>query len=149
MKMRLNEKIPEFGIAKEWINTEPLTTETISGKPICVHFWSVSCKLCKKAMPSFVRIRDTYADTLQVISVHTPLSEDDMDLDLNEIRSVAAENDLTEPIAIDNEESLSKAFNIHFVPAYYLFDHSGKLRYIQRGKVNAKMLEKQIRRLIR
>ena len=47
-------------------------------------------------MPSFVRIRDTYADTLQVISVHTPLSEDDMDLDLDEIRSVAAENDLTE-----------------------------------------------------
>lgn len=31
-------------------------------KPTLIHFWSVSCHLCKEAMPEVNKLRDEYVD---------------------------------------------------------------------------------------
>ncbi|AUJ26838.1 TlpA family protein disulfide reductase [Virgibacillus dokdonensis] len=141
--MRLGQQIPDFDTTCEWLNSEPLL---IGDKPTCFHFWSISCVLCKQAMPHFINLCIEYKSKVQFISVHTPLS--DTDNNLLEINKVVEEQELKVPIAVDHNESISDAFQVTYVPAYYVFDEFGKLRHIQRGKTNLNMLEKNILRMI-
>ena len=75
-----------------------------------------------------------------------PRSEDD--LDLAEIKAVAAEHDITQSIFVDSEMKLTDAFDNQHVPAYYVFDKDGQLRHFQAGGSGMKMLEKRVNRVL-
>lgn len=144
--MRLRSDMPELSGATEWINGEVSKSDLIGDKPTLIHFWSVSCGLCKEAMPNINQFRDDYKDELNVIAVHMPRSE--KDLDLNQIKEVAAEHDITQPIFVDNDHALTDAFENEYVPAYYVFDAEGKLRHYQAGGDGMKMLTKRVNRVL-
>jgi thiol-disulfide isomerase/thioredoxin len=143
--MKLRDEMPELIGATEWINGE-VTKEQLLGKPTLIHFWSVSCYLCKEAMPEVNELRDEYDDELNVVAVHMPRSEDD--LDLNVVRQMALAHDIIQPIFVDNKHKLTDAFENKYVPAYYLFDAEGKLRHFQAGGSGMAMLRKRIERVL-
>ncbi|MGD6775703.1 MULTISPECIES: TlpA disulfide reductase family protein [Bacillaceae] len=143
--MKLREQMPELTGATEWINEE-VTMDELKGKATLIHFWSVSCHLCKEAMPEINELRDEYDDDLNVIAVHMPRSEDDLDIGV--IRSMAMGHDITQPIFVDSEHKLTEAFENKYVPAYYVFDEEGKLRHFQAGGSGMKMLKKRINRVL-
>ncbi|GMB08333.1 thiol-disulfide isomerase/thioredoxin [Thermolongibacillus altinsuensis] len=143
--MKLRDEMPELIGATEWINGE-VTKEQLLGKPTLIHFWSVSCYLCKEAMPELNELRDEYDDELNVVAVHMPRSENDLDLDV--IRQMALAHDIIQPIFVDNEHKLTDAFENKYVPAYYLFDAEGKLRHFQAGGSGMTMLRKRIERVL-
>ncbi|ANX10860.1 thiol-disulfide oxidoreductase [Fictibacillus arsenicus] len=145
--MRLRSDMPELSGATEWINGEVSKSDLVGDKPTLIHFWSVSCGLCKEAMPSINQFRDDYKDELNVIAVHMPRSE--KDLDIAQIKEVAAEHDITQPIFVDNNHALTDAFENEYVPAYYVFDAEGKLRHYQAGGDGMKMLTKRVNRVLR
>ncbi|CAM5450206.1 thiol-disulfide oxidoreductase [Bacillus safensis FO-36b] [Bacillus safensis subsp. safensis] len=91
--MKLRQPMPELTGAKEWLNGEVTKEDLIGDKPTLIHFWSVSCHLCKEAMPQVNQFRDEYKDQLNVVAVHMPRSEDD--LDLEKIKEVAKEHEIT------------------------------------------------------
>src|SRR5690625_708503 len=100
--MRLRDEMPELEGATIWYNSDPIEKKDLIGdKPTLFHFWSVSCELCKIAMPNINEFRDQYKDELNVIAVHMPRSEND--LDLEQVQQVAQEHDITQPIFVDNE----------------------------------------------
>lgn len=144
--MRLRADMPELSGATEWINGEVSKGDLIGDKPTLIHFWSVSCGLCKEAMPNINQFRDDYKDELNVIAVHMPRSE--KDLDIAQIKEVAAEHDITQPIFVDNDHALTDAFENEYVPAYYVFDAEGKLRHYQAGGDGMKMLTKRVNRVL-
>lgn len=143
--MKLREQMPELTGATEWINEE-ITMDELKGKATLIHFWSVSCHLCKEAMPEINELRDEYNDDLNVIAVHMPRSEDDLDIGV--IRSMAMGHDITQPIFVDSEHKLTEAFENKYVPAYYVFDEEGKLRHFQAGGSGMKMLRKRLNRVL-
>jgi thiol-disulfide isomerase/thioredoxin len=144
--MRLRSDMPELSGATEWINGEISKSDLVGDKPTLIHFWSVSCGLCKEAMPSINQFRDDYKDELNVIAVHMPRSE--KDLDIAQIKEVAEEHDITQPIFVDNDHALTDAFENEYVPAYYVFDAEGKLRHYQAGGDGMKMLTKRVNRVL-
>ncbi len=144
--MRLREELPELNGATTWLNGEKTKADLLGNKPTLIHFWSVSCHLCKEAMPNVNEFRDEYKDELNVVAVHMPRSE--KDLDLEQIKEVAAEHDITQPIFVDNEHKLTDAFQNQYVPAYYVFDEEGKLRHFQAGGDGMKMLTKRVNRVL-
>lgn len=144
--MKLREPMPELNGAVEWLNDQVTKEELVGDKPTLIHFWSISCHLCKEAMPQVNEFRDKYQDKLNVVAVHMPRSEDD--LDINEIKKVAADHDITQPIFVDSEMKLTDAFENQYVPAYYVFDKDGKLRHFQAGGGGMKMLEKRVNRVL-
>jgi len=145
--MRLRDEMPELGGATVWYNSDPIQKRDLMGnKPTLIHYWSVSCDLCKKAMPNVNEFRKAYKDELNVIAVHMPRSE--KDLNLAEVKKVADEHDITQPIYVDNKHILTDAFNIRHVPAYYLFDIDGRLRHFQTGGGGMRMLLKRINRVL-
>jgi len=143
--MKLRDMMPELIGATEWINDE-VSKSDLLGKPTLIHFWSISCYLCKEAMPEVNKLRDEYDDELNVVAVHMPRSEDD--LDMNVIRQIALSHDIIQPIFVDNEHKLTDAFENKYVPAYYVFDAEGKLRHFQAGGSGMDMLRKRINRVL-
>lgn len=144
--MRLRSEMPELSGATEWINGEVSKSDLIGDKPTLIHFWSVSCGLCKEAMPNINKFRDDYKDELNVVAVHMPRSE--KDLDIEQVKEVAQEHDITQPIFVDNDHALTDAFENEYVPAYYVFDAEGKLRHYQAGGDGMKMLTKRVNRVL-
>ncbi|MEC5426025.1 redoxin domain-containing protein [Virgibacillus sp. C22-A2] len=145
--MKLRDQMPELEGATEWFNSSAIEKKDLVGnKPTLIHFWSVSCGLCKEAMPNVNEFRDEYKEDLNVIAVHMPRSE--KDLDLEDIESVAKEHDISQPIFVDNDHKLTDAFDNQYVPAYYVFDEEGKLRHFQAGGGGMKMLRKRVNRVL-
>lgn len=144
--MKLREPMPELNGATEWLNGQVSRDELVGNKPTLIHFWSVSCHLCKEAIPQVNEFRDKYKDKLNVIAVHMPRSEDDLNLNL--IKKTAEEHGISQPIFVDSEHKLNEIFENQYVPSYYVFDKEGKLRHFQAGGSGMKMLEKRVNRVL-
>ncbi|TMW73901.1 redoxin domain-containing protein [Alteribacter natronophilus] len=144
--MKLRAEMPELTGATEWLNDELTREDLVGDKPTLFHFWSVSCGLCKEAMPDINEFRDEFEDDLNVVAVHMPRSE--KDLDMSVIKAMAMSHDITQPIFVDNEHKLTDAFENQYVPAYYVFDEEGKLRHFQAGGGGMKMLRKRVNRVL-
>lgn len=144
--MRLREELPDFPGVTEWVNGQ-LTKEELAGKPVLVHFWSVSCYMCKESLPQINEWRDKYAENgLKVIGVHMPRSEADTNMET--IKQTITQYELTHPIAIDNAMKTTDAFQNEYVPAYYLFDESLQLRHFQAGEKGLNMVKKRLHRIL-
>ncbi|MFC0470596.1 TlpA disulfide reductase family protein [Halalkalibacter kiskunsagensis] len=146
MALKLRSQMPELEGASTWLNGEVTKSDLVGNKPTLIHFWSISCGLCKEAMPNVNEFRDTYKDKLNVIAVHMPRSEKDLNLD--EIKNVAEEHGITQPIFVDDQHKLTDAFENEYVPAYYVFDEEGQLRHFQAGGGGMKMLTKRVNRVL-
>jgi thiol-disulfide isomerase/thioredoxin len=150
MPMRIGTPMPSLDGATEWFNgTQAHAEVEAKGHPTLVHFWSVSCGICKDNLPRVAQWRDEKKEHgLRVIAIHMPRYE--ADTDVEKVRDLIAEHNLVEPVAVDNEHKLRDAFqNEHgYVPAYYLFDAEGKLKSFAAGERGVDMLKSALERLL-
>lgn len=144
--MKLHEPMPELSGASAWLNGEVTKSELVGEKPTLIHFWAVSCNICKETMPEVNELRDKYKDDLNVVAVHMPLTGADNDMD--KIREAAEQYGLTQPVFVDSEYKLTDAFENELAPAYYVFDREGQLRHYQAGRTGLDMVEDRIERVI-
>ncbi|HEU5140473.1 MAG TPA: redoxin domain-containing protein [Bacillales bacterium] len=144
--MKLRTEMPELQGEAEWLNGEKTKEELVGEKPTLFHFWSMSCHLCKEAMPKVNEFRDEYKDDLNVVAVHMPRGPKELEVD--DVKKVAEEHGITQPIFVDNDHKLTDAFENEYVPAYYVFDAEGKLRHFQAGGGGMKMLTKRVNRVL-
>jgi thiol-disulfide isomerase/thioredoxin len=148
--MRIGTPMPAFDGATEWFNaTGAHASEEVKGHPTLVHFWSISCGICKENLPRVVDWRDSkYKDELRVVAVHMPRYESDVDVEA--VREAIATYNITEPCAVDNEHKLREAFlnEQGYVPAYYLFDAEGKLKSFAAGEHGLDMLSAALDRML-
>jgi len=148
--MRIGTAMPSFVDATDWISGSAEEALALaSGRPTLVHFWSVSCGICKESLPRIGEWRERFAgDGLRVVAVHMPRFP--ADLDLEGVRTAVVENGITEFCAVDNTHKLRDAFqNDHgYVPAYYLFDAEGKLRGFAAGEKGLSVLTGALERAL-
>jgi thiol-disulfide isomerase/thioredoxin len=148
--MRIGTELPLFEGATEWFNaTGAHAAAEAKGHPTLVHFWSMSCGLCKENLPRVAEWRDgRAAEGLRVVAVHMPRYEADMDAEA--VREAIAAYNITEPCAVDNQHRLRDAFQNEqgFVPAYYLFDAEGHLRGFAAGEYGLKVIGPALERVL-
>lgn len=145
--MRLREQMPDLAGATQWLNSKSVKTRDLIGrKPSLIHFWSVSCGTCKQTMPKVNDLRNDFKDELNVIAVHMPRTENDYDIDV--VKKAAKEYNITQPIFIDNNHTLTEAFHTKYVPAYYVFDTGGRLRHSHASNGGMRMLRKRVNRVL-
>jgi len=150
MPMRIGTQMPKLNGATEWFNgTQAHAEAEAVGHPTLVHFWSVSCNICKDNLPRVAQWRDEKKEQgLRVIAVHMPRYE--ADTDVEKVRDSISEHGIVEPVGVDNEHKLRDAFQNDqgYVPAYYLFDSEGKLKSFAAGERGLDMLKSAIERLL-
>lgn len=150
MPMRIGTEMPSLEGATEWFNaTGARASEEVRGHATLVHFWSVSCGICKEHMPRVNELRDgRAADGLRVVAVHMPRHESDTDVE--KVRECVSLCNITEPCAVDNQHALRDAFQNEkgYVPAYYVFDAEGRLRGFAAGENGLRVVTPTIERLL-
>jgi len=150
MPMRIGTEMPSLEGATEWFNaTGAHAAAEAKGHPTLVHFWSVSCGMCKENLPRVAEWRDRRAaEGLRVIAVHMPRHEADTDTEA--VRDAVVTYKITEPCAVDNQHVLRDAFQNEqgYVPAYYLFDAEGHLRGFAAGEYGLKVIGPALDRVL-
>lgn len=147
MPLHLNTPLPSLAGGTEWLNGGPLQSEELVGHPALIHFWSISCHLCKETMPAVNAWRDRYGPAgLQVVAVHMPRGPEDTDVE--KVKELVEKLGITQPVVVDNTHAIKKAFSNEYVPAFYVFDSEGKLRHFQAGDRGLKIVERRIRRVL-
>lgn len=147
MPMKLRTEIPDFTGVTEWVNGQ-VDKAALQGHPVLVHFWAVSCYLCKEGLPFINHWRDVYGEQykLKIIGVHMPRSEKDTEIE--PIKATIKQYELTHPIIIDNAHAVTDSYQNEFVPAYYLFDDKLQLRHFQAGERGLQMVDQRIQKIL-
>lgn len=149
MPMKLGEAMPDMTGATTWFNGSwEDQQQHIKGKPVLVHFWAVSCGICKDKMPLLKELVAKYEPLgLHTISVHMPRYEADTDLDT--VSAAMNENKIVEPTAIDSLHKLKEAFQNEqgWVPVYYLFDAEGRLKVRAAGEYGVTVLQTALEKM--
>ena len=146
MPLRTGTDMPELEGATQWLNKE-VKREDLIGSPTLLHFWSVSCYICKNNMPALKEWETLYGKQgLKFVAVHRPRQENELDTDW--VKRVAEEFHLTEPCAIDNNHTIGDRFETGTMwPYYFLFDADGKLRSRAAGDAGLKLMEGTLKRM--
>ncbi len=136
----------------DWLNSEPLTIESLRGKVVLIDFWAFECWNCYRSFPWLNGLEAQFeAEGLQVIGVHAP------EFERERVRSAVAakahEFELHHPIMIDNDFSYWRALGNRYWPSYYLIDKRGQIRYrfvgeTHAGTPQAKRVEQAVRELL-
>lgn len=140
------------------------TSSELKGHPTLVHFWSVNSEISKANLPHVAELRDRRKrEGLRVIAVHAAPPEEK--ISAQAVRDAVTNLNITEFCALDNDhklrtaflisetnhkpknqskESASESHNDTGIPAYFLFDHEGKLHSFTDGEKGTVVLEQQL-----
>ena len=139
--------MPSLAGATGWLNSPPLTRESLRGKVVLVDFWTYSCINCLRALPYVKRWYATYKDHgLVVIGVHAP--EFAFERDPDNVRRAVGELGITYPVAIDDDYAIWRGFSNQYWPAHYFIDASGDIRAHHFGEGDYEGSERIIRDLL-
>ena len=140
-------QMPSLEGATQWINSLPLTTESLRGKVVLVDFWTYSCINCLRTLPYIKAWNEKYKDSgLVILGVHTP--EFAFEKDESNVRKAVKDLGVTYPVAMDNDYRIWRNFNNQYWPADYLIDAQGNIRFHHFGEGAYDESEKQIRTLL-
>jgi cytochrome c biogenesis protein CcdA/thiol-disulfide isomerase/thioredoxin len=141
------QTLPDLSGATEWINSQPLTAESLRGKVVVIDFWTYSCINCLRSLPTINAWYSKYKDSgLVIIGVHTP--EFPFEKDEANVRKAVRELGIEYPVAMDNDYRIWRAFHNRFWPAHYFIDAAGRVRYHHFGEGDYEQSEAWIRSLL-
>lgn len=107
------------------LDGKPLSMAAVqAGKPALVHFWATWCPICKTEQAS---IEALAGDHFNVITVA-------MQSGTNEsVAKFMAEQKLSFPVLNDPDGAISASWGVHAVPASFIVDGEGKIRFVEIG----------------
>jgi thiol-disulfide isomerase/thioredoxin len=138
---------PEFAGISAWLNSPPLTLESLRGKVVLVQFWTYSCINCVRTIPYVRAWAEKYKDQgLVAIGVHAP--EFAFEKKIENVTKAVSDFKITYPVAIDNDYAIWRAFENRFWPAHYFIDAQGRIRHHHFGEGNYDESERVIQQLL-
>ncbi len=147
MPLRMDAALPSIEGGTEWFNCAPMKNDELKGTPVLIHFWAISCGICKESLPEISGWLDKYGSKgLKIVSVHMPRQETDTNIDA--VKEAITEYQVKQPCVVDNWHEITDGFENKYVPAFYLFDEDGKMRQFNAGEKAAKLVESAIERVM-
>ena len=138
---------PEFQGTQEWINSEPLTMDSLRGNVVLIDFWTYTCVNCIRTLPFLREWYDRYSDQgLVIVGVHTP--EFEFEKIYKNVVEATEDEGVAWPVVQDNEFSVWRSFSNRYWPAKYLIDQTGVVRYTHFGEGKYGETEEMIRKLL-
>ena len=110
---------PKIGF-KTLENATPLALDGI-GKPVLVNFWSPSCPICLKKMPSLVELYEEYAPQgFELVAVAMPFDRP------SDVVTLKEQGKWPFRVALDFEGTVGEAFGqVEVTPTSFLIDADG------------------------
>ncbi len=139
-------KAPEIRGIETWINSEPLTLESLKGQVVLIDFWTYSCINCIRSIPFINGWYEKYKDEgLVVIGVHAP--EFAFEKLPENVKKAVNDFGVEYPVALDNDFKTWRAYENRYWPAHYFIDREGNVVHTHFGEGeydNSEMIIQQL-----
>jgi thiol-disulfide isomerase/thioredoxin len=141
-------RLPDLDGAIAWLNSPPLSRESLRGKVVLVNFWTYSCINSLRELPYMKAWAAKYKDAgLVVIGVHAP--EFGFEKERENVQTAVRDLNVTYPVAIDSNHRIWDTFNNEYWPADYFIDGNGRIRYHHFGEGDYGESERVIQDLLK
>ena len=138
---------PEIADIESWLNSPPLTMQSLKGKVVLIDFWTYSCINCVRTLPYLTEWDKKYRDQgLVIIGMHSP--EFEFEKKLENVQAAIAQHGIQYPVALDNKFSTWLNFKNRYWPAHYLINREGQVVYTHFGEGKYDVTENNIRYLL-
>jgi thiol-disulfide isomerase/thioredoxin len=141
-------RAPNFGGIERWINSEPLSMESLRGNVVLIDFWTYTCINCIRTLPYLKEWDKKYrGDGLVIVGVHTP--EFAFEKKYENVLDAINEYELEYPVAQDNNYVTWRLWQNRYWPHKFLVDADGYVRYDHIGEGSYEETEKVIQQLLK
>ena len=108
----------------------PHRLQDYRGKVVLINFWATWCEPCREEMPSMNKLRASLAGRpFAVLAVNLAEPE-------TRIRDFMRRVPMDFPVLLDRDTSAAKAWKARVLPASYLVDPDGRIRYSVLGELD-------------
>jgi len=111
---------------KNWINSKPLSLDSLQGKVVLLDFWAYSCVNCVRTLPALREIWKKYKDKRFVlIGIHTP--EFEFEKEIGNVKYAVKKHRLDYPVLQDADRINWERYGNRFWPRAALIDSEGRV----------------------
>lgn len=138
--LEVGDKAPEFSLPN--VDGEMIGLSDFKGSVIMLDFFATWCPHCRKEMPGFVELHDTYGDKgLVVIGIANESAE--------EVKDFIDELDVNFSVLIDDKEGVGNLYGpIESIPTTFLVNKEGKIAKIYEGFTEKDDFENDLKELL-
>jgi thiol-disulfide isomerase/thioredoxin len=141
-------RMPDLDGAAGWLDSSPLSRESLRGKVVLVDFWTYTCINSLRPLPYLRAWAEKYRDAgLVVIGVHTP--EFSFEKERPNVERAVRDLQVGFPVALDPDYRIWNAFGNRYWPALYFVDAKGRIRHRYFGEGEYEEAERVIQDLLR
>ena len=122
-----------------------MTLSELNGKVVLVDFWASWCGPCRKEMPLLDELHAKYSDLgFTVLGVNVEQQNQKAKEFINELN-------VSFPILLDEQNTVSKLYDVEAMPTTVVIDRNSNLRYVHYGYQagDEKLYKKMVKALIR
>jgi len=114
---------PAPALAGIMLDGKPVELKTFAGQPVLVHFWAAWCPVCRLEQNSINALaRDAAVITVAMQSGAS-----------GTVEQYLRNESLSFPVLNDPEGMIATQWGVHAVPASFIVDGSGQIRYVEIG----------------
>ena len=122
-----------------------VTLSELRGKVVMVNLWASWCAPCRIEMPEIERVYQAYKDLgFIVIGLNTTFQDSEPDA-----AAFVGELDLTFPVALDRDGTVSRDYHLRALPSTYFIDRRGVIRSAVFGAMNGALIQSKVEELIK
>ena len=133
--------------APSWTLTDldgkPLSSADFKGKVVVVDFWATWCPPCVREIPGYVEfVKKHGSEKIALVG----LSLDEIPAD--DVKKFATAKGINYPVAIASQDLLGQFASVEGIPATFIVDRDGKLRFMKVGSAPIEDLETVVKELL-
>lgn len=110
-------------LAATTLQGDAIDLQALRGQPLLVHFWATWCGICKFEESSIQNISEDY--TTITIAMQSGTAE--------AVQAHLLKNQRTFTVINDEEGEIAQRFGVSGVPASFIVDAQGQIRFLERG----------------
>lgn len=104
------------------------TLQAHRGKVVVLNFWATWCEPCRAEMPSLNKLRHSF-DGKPVVVLGVNVGEGE-----GRIKAFLDKVPVEFPVLLDRDAAASKAWKVRMLPATFILDREGRIRYSHAGE---------------
>lgn len=128
MRLKIGDKAPDFKL-KDVVTGKTVTLSEFTGKKVVMlEFWATWCDICKREMPSLVKLQNEWRPKgFEILSVVLPPEKG--------VKEIAREKKLNYAVLMDADLTVAtKLYGLAGpIPLKVVIDHKGAIRYTHVG----------------
>ena len=129
-KSMIEKNAPTFALTN--LEGETVSLESLKGKVVIVDFWATWCGPCVASFPGMQKAVNKFADDDEVAFVFVDTWEGGKDKE-KKVKDFLDSKGYVFNVLMDNENSMVADYEVDGIPAKFILDQNGKIRFSSKG----------------